>query len=65
MTLSEIKNSDKEILLASDVCEVLQTDAQDIRNQAHKDIKQLGFNVIVIGSSVKIPRKAFIKFLEG
>lgn len=65
MTLSEIKASDKPFLTASDVAEVLQSDPQLIRWQAKNGPARLGFPVTVIRSRVKIPRLAFINYMEG
>ena len=62
MTLAEIRQSDSALLSASDVAEVLESDAQDIRQQAKEDPAKLGFPVVVIGSRVKIPRRAFLAF---
>lgn len=63
MTLAEIRQSDAALLTASDVAEVLESDPQDIRQQAKEDPSKLGFPVCVIGSRVKIPRRAFLAFL--
>lgn len=65
MTLYEIKQSTKPFLTASDVAEVLQCDPQLIRWQARNGPARLGFPVVVIKSRVKIPRLAFLKFMEG
>ena len=62
MTLAEIRQSDAAMLTASDVAEVLESDPQDIRQQAKEDPSKLGFPVVVIGSRVKIPRRAFLAF---
>ncbi len=62
MTLAEIRQSDAALLTASDVSEVLESDPQDIRQQAKEDPSKLGFPVVVIGSRVKIPRRAFLAF---
>lgn len=62
MTLAEIRQSDAALLTASDVAEVLESDPQDIRLQAKEDPSKLGFPVCVIGSRVKIPRRAFLAF---
>ena len=62
MTLAEIRQSDAALLSASDVAEVLESDPQDIRQQAKEDPSKLGFPVVVIGSRVKIPRRAFLAF---
>ena len=65
MTIEEIKKSTKEILTPDDVAPVLRCDPNVIRYQAGKDIHQLGFPASKIGSRVKIPRQAFIRWFEG
>lgn len=64
MTLSEIALSDKAFLTAAEVAEVLQCDPQLIRWQAKNGPARLGFPVVVIKSRVKIPRQAFLNFME-
>jgi len=64
MTLQEIEKTNKDILLASDVADLLEADPQDIRDQAHRDPSKLGFPVIVTGSRVKIPREGFLHFMK-
>ena len=67
MTLEEIKASEKEILTPSDVAPVLACDPYKITLQAKQDAaegtRSLGFNVSVIGTRVKIPRRAFLAFM--
>jgi hypothetical protein len=65
MTLDEIKASDKTVLTPSEIAEVLKADAQDIRLAARRNPERLGFNVSVIGTRVKVPRLAFIRWVEG
>ncbi|XOQ44265.1 MAG: hypothetical protein ACFWTN_07485 [Clostridium sp.] len=64
-SLDEVKACNREVLLASDIAEILQMDAQDIRELAREKPEMLGFPVIVSGRRVKIPRRPFIKFMEG
>lgn len=64
MTLEEIKKSDKDILYAGDIYEILHSDPNVIRFQAHEDPSKLLFPVIVLGRTVKIPKKPFIEFCE-
>lgn len=69
MTLEEIKKSDKEMLIPADICDILGCDKYNINVQVKED-KQNGTNsfpfpTILLGSRVKIPRRAFIKALEG
>ena len=66
MTLDEIKASDKVLLTAADVAEVLGVDAQGIRIMAHEQPERLGFPVTVVGRSgrgVRIPRVPFLRFM--
>ena len=65
MTLEEIKDSTKDILLAKDVCELLKCNPDTLRRQAQQDPSMLGFPTIVMGTRVKIPRIPFIKYIEG
>lgn len=65
MTLSEIKQSDKAVLIPADVAEVLGCDPNNIRLAAHQRPELLGFPVIVVGSRVKIPRVPFLKYVCG
>lgn len=63
MTLDEIKKSDAVFLLPSDISEVLDCDAQAIRDIARAEPERLGFPIIRMGTRTRIPRKAFLKFL--
>ena len=65
MTLDEIRNSTKEVLTPAEVAPILGCDPQDIRVAARMAPERLGFNVAVIGSRVKVPRLAFIRWMEG
>lgn len=65
MTLQEIRASDKVMLGPAEVCEVLGCKAYSINVQAKEDPKRLGFPVSIIGTRVRIPRVAFLKWLEG
>ena len=64
-TLQEVKASEKEMLVPSDIAPILHCDQYSINLQAKKDPSKLGFPVVVLGSRVKIPRAAFIRFCEG
>lgn len=63
MTLEEIKSSDKLMLLPADVAPILGVDPQSLRDQGHRDPKKLGFNVVICGQCMKIPRLAFLRFI--
>ena len=65
MTIEEIKASDKNMLTPGDIAPILNCDPNVIRYQAKIDIKQLGFPATKLGSRIKIPRQAFIKWFEG
>lgn len=65
MTISEIRECKKNMLTPADVCEILGCHPYSINKQAKKDPCLLGFPVIVVGTRVKIPREAFLKFWEG
>lgn len=63
MTLNEIKNTDKPMLLASDVAPVLGCDPHSIRIQARQAPDLLGFPVVVIGNRTLIPRRPFLAYI--
>ena len=63
MTIPEMRKSEKVFLTAEDVAEVLESDPASIRNQAQADHTKLGFQTIIIGSRVKIPRIPFLSFI--
>ena len=65
MTIEDIKKINKEILTPGDIAPILGCDPNVIRFQAKQDIKQLGFPAAKIGSRIKIPKKAFIKWIEN
>ena len=65
MTLQEIRASDKAMLIPAEVSEVLGCNPYSINVQAKEDPRKLGFPICVIGTRVRIPRVAFLKWLEG
>lgn len=65
MTLEEIKAMDREMLTPAIVAKVIGCDPYGITLQARQCPEALGFPVVVIGNRTKIPRRAFIKFMEG
>lgn len=65
MTLDELREYPREYLTPAQVAQILGCDPQDIRLQAHRCPEKLGFNVAVIGTRVKVPRLAFIRWMEG
>lgn len=65
MTLSEMKEVGRDWLTPKEVAGCLGCTAYAINQQAAVDADRLGFPIIMIGKRVKIPRKAFIRFMEG
>ena len=65
MTIQDLKELDKEVLTPGDIAPILGCDPNVIRFQAKQDIKQLGFPASKVGTRIKIPRLAFIKWFEG
>ncbi len=65
MTIDEIKACPFDMLTAADIAEVVGAEAQAIREQAKADASKLGFSCVVVGNRLRIPRKAFINFMEG
>lgn len=63
MTIPEMLQSEKVFLTAKDVAPLLQCDPYAINQQAHEDQSKLGFQTIIIGRAVKIPRIPFLKFI--
>ena len=64
-TLEEIEAIPKQLLTSCDVADYIGCDPNMLRWQAHNEPEKLGFPVVVIGSRVKIPKAAFIKFMRG
>jgi len=65
MTLTEMRQSDKVMLTPDEVSEVLGCNGYAINLQCKDDPRKLGFPVCVLGTRVRIPRVAFIKWLDG
>ena len=65
MTLDDLKRLDREFLTPAQVAEVLGCDPHGIRVWARQRPEGLGFPVCLVGSRTKIPRRAFIAWMEG
>lgn len=65
MTLDDIKRMDREFLPPSVVAHVVGCDPQSIRIQARENPAALGFPVSVQGTRTRIPRRAFVRWMEG
>lgn len=63
--IREIENSEEVFLLPDDVGKVIGVAPQRLREQAKDEPEKLGFNVIVVGTSIKIPRIPFLEFVLG
>lgn len=68
ITLDDIKRMDKELLTVQDVEKLLKVNGTTIRRAAREHPETLGFPVMLFGKNgkqVRIPRRAFIRFMEG
>lgn len=68
-TLDEVIRSDKEMLTPADVAPILGVKPYSINVQVSQDIirgvNSFPFEVMKIGTRVKIPRLAFIRSMRG
>ena len=62
-SIQDIIALDRDYLTPAEIAGVLGSDPQSIRVAARVDPQRLGFPVIVIGSRVKIPRAAFLRYM--
>lgn len=65
MTLNDIKTMESDVITPAIAAQVLKCDPNWIRVAARQDKTMLGFPVVLIGHRVKIPRMAFIRYMEG
>ncbi len=65
MTLAQIEQLPDETLTPVQVAAVLGIHPQSLRTQARECPETLGFPVVVVGSRVIIPRRAFLEFMSG
>lgn len=65
LTLADIKQMTKDIITPAEAAQVIGCDPQWIRLIAQDDPERLGFPAIIIRSRTRIPRLAFIKYMEG
>ena len=64
MTFQQIQESEKNFLTPKDVAEVLGCMPYSINCQAKDDPARLGFPICMMGSMVRIPRLAFIHWIQ-
>ena len=62
-SIQDIIALDRDYLTPAEIAGVLGTTPQTIRVAARVDPQRLGFPVVVIGSRVKIPRAAFLRYM--
>lgn len=65
MTLDHIKAMECETITPAVAAAVIGCDPQAIRIAAHTEPESLGFPVVVMGTRTRIPRRAFIRFMES
>ena len=65
MSLEELEKIEDEVLTCTQVAPVLKANAATLHLQARERPELLGFPVIVAGSRVKIPKRAFIRYMKG
>ena len=65
LTLDDIRSMDREVLTPQVVAQVIDCDPQYIRVAARQHPETLGFPVARIGNRTKIPRLAFIRWMEA
>lgn len=65
MTYEELRASTKEFLTPRDVAPLLGCAAYTLNVAAKERPDLLGFPVVIMGTRVKFPRRAFIRFMEG
>ena len=65
MTLKELAELETDVLTCAQVAAVLGVNADSLRAQAWEAPELLGFPVIIVGSRIKIPRRAFVNFMGG
>ena len=64
-TLAEIEALPGEILTCQQIAPILGANPATIHLQATDRPEMLGFPVIVMGSRVKIPKTAFLRYMRG
>ena len=64
MTLQELEQLPREILIPADIAPILGCTPYSI-NIAVKKGKQFPFPVFMVNRNVKIPKRPFIKFMKG
>lgn len=63
VAIEALKVDNRLFVDADDIAPVLESNPQDIRDTARRDITQLGFPAIRIGARLKIPREPFLRYI--
>ena len=63
--IKEIMDSSDVYLLSEDAAKAIGVAPQKLREQAKDEPEKLGFNVIVVGTSIRIPRIPFLNYILG
>ena len=63
--LERIEALDKTMLVAEDIAPYLMCTAHTIRVAARKDKSNFPFPIIVMGTTVRIPKVPFLKAMRG
>ena len=64
MTLDELAAVPGEVLTLAQVAPLTGFNQDTLRGQARECPEMLGFPVIVAGSGVRVPKRAFIRFMR-
>lgn len=65
MTLKEVEALPTEALDVKQICACIGCDPMTFRIRARSNPEQLGFPIIIIGSRIKAPKEAFLKFMRA
>lgn len=65
MTVQEVEKLNTDTLTPEQVASVLGCNQYSINLQARDDPSSFGFPVIRIGTRVRIPKAAFVRFMRG
>ena len=65
LTLKEIEAMECNTLSIKTASEYLGCDPQLLRDEARKNPKYLGFPIVQIGHSFKIPKEGFVNWAKG
>lgn len=63
MTLDEVRELRTDIITPAQAAQVLKCDPAYIRVAAREGV--LEFPAVLVGNRVKIPREAFVRYMEG